>query len=356
VDDYSDQFSELVTLITSLPDISDQFNGASARAPVPTKFDIYRDGLLSLDKEIKVAKGAIEASDRPESIKEAFDRVINSNGFGFRAAIDAIQKLSLVKGHFNSKSLEKDLNDMLQAAIDNGTFNSSLNLGAVGTNPTLEGLFKQAFMHLNNNLATTVNKIVEVTKKDRILRFQIPVKENKKTTVTLIITKINEEDNVARELLNEEVAIVLPFYVRKRFEVVPVVNLVFQSNRQNFSIENDLVKSTPDDDAKFNIGAMALMNFASFGEFKEYGVGFGIGYSIQPGGKASSFFAIPSLSYKDIFRVGFGFGYNLSPVGLKNGAKVDAPLPSNISNIEDVIDYKRKPAAVFTFTIAGLKF
>src|SRR4030095_3946623 len=141
----------------------------------------------------------------------------------------------------------------------------------------------------------------------------------------------------------------------KRFEVVPVVNLIFQSNRQKFTLENGIVSSTTDDDAKFNIGAMALMNFASFGDFKEFGVGLGVGYSIEPGGKASSFFAIPSLSYKNIVRFGFGFGYNMSPVGLKNGAKVGAPLPDDITNIEDVVDYKRKLAAVFTISIAGIK-
>jgi hypothetical protein len=38
---------------------------------------------------------------------------------------------------------------------------------------------------------------------------------------------------------------------------------------------------------------------------------------------------------------------------LKNGTKVDAPLPPTISSIEGVVDYKRKPAAVFTIAILG---
>ena len=50
-------------------------------------------------------------------------------------------------------------------------------------------------------------------------------------------------------------------------------------------------------------------------------------------------------------RIGFGFGYNMTPVGLKDGATVGSALPSNISNIEDVIDYKRKPAAVLTLEV-----
>ncbi|MBG9376894.1 hypothetical protein I5907_11645 [Panacibacter sp. DH6] len=352
VDDYSDQFSELVKLITSMPEISDHFKGARI---APTTFNQYKTSLETLHGEIKTAKLAIQKSDQPESVKEAFDRSINNDGRGFRAAIETIQKISLDKGHFNSQTLEKDLNDMLETAIKDGSFNTDLNLGAVGSNPTLEGLFKEAFQHLNNNLASLVKQIIDVTKRDRIIRFQVPVKENKKTTVKLIITKVNDKDNIDRELLNEEVAVILPLYVRKRFEIVPIVNLIFQNNRQKFSVENNLVKSAPDNDAIFNIGAMALMNFASFGELKEYGVGFGIGYSLQPEGNASSFFAIPSLSYKSIIRVGFGFGYNLAPVGLKNGAYVGEPLPTNITNIEDVIDYKRKPAAVFTIAISGLK-
>ena len=106
----------------------------------------------------------------------------------------------------------------------------------------------------------------------------------------MVITKVNASDNIDRELLNEQVAVVLPLYVRNTFEIVPLVNLIFQSNRQKLSVKNGIVNNEPGDDAIFNIGTMALMNFASFGDFKEYGIGLGIGYSMQPGGKSSSFF------------------------------------------------------------------
>ena len=359
-DDYSDQFAELVKLINSLPDLSNAganpFTGSTsgtARGVGPTSFDTYKTYIDSLYKDLNDAKRFIETSDRPETVEEALKRINNNAGHGFRTAIANIQGLPSGKGRFNSRSLEKDLNDILKVAVSDNSFAASLNIAG---SASLQTMFESAFKGLNNQLATSVKEILKVTEKDRIMRFQIPVKENKQTNVKLVVTKINEEDNVDRELLNEEVATVIPFYVRKRFEVVPVVNLIFQSNRQKFNLENGVVRSTADDDAKFNIGVMALMNFASFGEFKEFGVGLGIGYSLQPGGKAGSFFAIPSLSYKDAIRLGFGFGFNLSPVGLKNGAKVDAQLPDNISNIEDVVDYKRKPAAVFTIAIAGLKF
>jgi len=368
VDDYSNQFSDLVKLLSSLPDFPVEVKNASvpgtqraiaARAGVPVVippspgFEDYSAVLVELDKQIKQANSFIETSDNPETVQEAFGRIVNSHGFGFRAAVYNIGTLPSKKGSFRSLTLEKDLNNMLEAAITDGSFDSKLNIGG---NATLLQLFKLAFQGLNSKLAGTVTQIRDLTKKDGVVRFQVPVKENKKTIVRLIIKKRTTDAEVVRETFDEEIATILPLYVRKRFEVVPVVNLIFQSNRQKFSVENNLVKSTPDDDAKFNIGAMALMNFASFGEFKEYGVGIGIGYSIQPDGTSSSFFAIPSLSYKSIFRVGFGFGYNLSPVGLKNGAAVDAPLPPNITNIEDVVDYKRKPAAVLSIAISGFKF
>jgi len=360
VDEYSNQFADLVKLITSMPEISNHFKSATgARAPASnrdsTKFDRYKACLLNLSGEIKSARATIKKSDHPETPQEAFDRKTNADGFGFRAAIENIQKISSEPGHFNSGTLEKDLNDKLQVAIDDSSFYTAFNLDGASTSPDLKALFIQAFQELNNNLATSIGKIVDITKQDKIIRFQVPVKDGKRTTVTLVVAKVNASDNVDRELLNEQVAVVLPLYVRKRFEVVPVVNLIFQGNRQKFSVKDGIVASEQDDDAKFNIGAMALMNFTSFGEFKEYGVGLGIGYSIEPGGSASSFFLIPSLSYKSIVRIGFGFGYNLSPVGLKDGATVGAALPANISNIDDVINYKRKPAAVLTIAISGLK-
>lgn len=353
-DEYTDQFAELVELITAIPDVSDNFKKAGARlGPIEDNFDKYKKALENLGKQIDEAKRIIKTSDNPETVREAFRREINTSGFGFRAAIDKLQKLPAIEANFNSPTLEKDLNKLLDATIGDPSFDTRMGLGS---NASLLEMFKQAFQNLNKSLASTITQFVDLTKKDRIVRFQIPVKENKKTTVRLIVKKKDDNASVTRELIDEEIAVIMPFYERKTFQVVPVLNLVFQSNHQKFVVEEGVVKSITDDDAKFNVGAMALMNFTSFGLYKEWGVGIGIGYSIQPGGKAGSFFAIPSLSYRDVVRIGFGFGYNLAPAGLKNGAKVDMPLPENITDIENVVDYKRKPAAVFTIAIAGLKF
>ncbi|WP_020532540.1 hypothetical protein [Flexithrix dorotheae] len=355
-DEYSNQFAELVTLINSLPDLANPGTNIFSQRIIPlaaTSFDIYQNYITQLDKDIKEAKKYIKISDQPETAEEAMKRIINDKGYGFRAAIFNIKSIPSDIARFNSESLEKDLNDILEKADADGSFVASLGLGA---NPTLKSLYKSAFMSLNKQLVSIVKDILKITEKARIIRFQVPVKENKQTNIKLIITKIKEDAKATREVINQEIATVFPLYVRKRFEVVPVVNLIFQSNRQKFSLENNLVVSKPDDDAMFNIGAMALMNFADFGENKEYGVGIGVGYSIEPGGRASSFFTVPSLSYKSIFRLGFGFGYNLAPVGLKNGATIGSPLPGNISNIDDVVNYKRKPAAFLTIAISGLKF
>lgn len=361
-DEYSDQFAELVKMINALPDLANPTSGPFGQRtvarllpgnPAETTFDKYNAIILALDSEIKSAKSYILLSDNPETLDEALRRVGNSSGYGFRSAVASIKILSSEKSHFNSKTLEKDLDDALEVAISDGSFSTALGIAA---NAPLQSLYKAAFKGLNKQLTGTINEIVKVKNKETILRFQIPVKENKQTKVTLIITKINDADATSRELINEEVATVMPYYVRKTFEVVPVVNLVFQSSRKKYAVEDNIITSSPDDEARYNFGVMALMNFASFGESKKFGVGLGVGYSLQANGKENSLFVMPSLSYKSIVRIGFGFGYNYAPVGLNDGAEVGSPLPSNISNIEDVIDYKRRPAAVLSIAISGLTF
>lgn len=109
VDDYSDQFSELVGLITSMPEISAQLDSRGARlAPGvdKKKFGEYETALKIVNNQIKKAKNVIKKSDKPELLKEAFDRVSNTNGFGFRAAIDEIQKILIHESGFNSKTLD----------------------------------------------------------------------------------------------------------------------------------------------------------------------------------------------------------------------------------------------------------
>jgi hypothetical protein len=354
VEDYSNQFSDLVKLLSAVPEFIgsvEPFYQKLAPIATPRKFDVYINILKNLHQQLKEVNSYINISDNPETINEALNGETNQNGYGFRSAVKKIESISNDKGNFGSSTLEDDLNNFLEDAIKDGSLDSILNRSG---DSEVISIYISTFKVFNKWLSEQVSKIKEVTKSNSVVIFKVPVKENIKTTVSLIIK--NKNTNSKRDIFDEKIVTVTPFYVRKRFEVVPVVNLVFQQNTQSFFIENNLVQSSPDDEAKFNIGAMALMNFASFGEQKEYGVGFGIGYSIQPNGNSSSFFAVPSLSYKNIVRVGFGFGYNLAPVGLKDGAKVGEPLPPNISNISDIIDYKRKLAAVFTISISGFSF
>jgi len=350
-DDYSDDFAELVKIIGNLPDL--QNAKAAAARVVATKFSNYVNSMKALSEEITEVNTAIQNSDQPETIDEALRRISNPSGYGFRSVIATIRNQDSKGGHFNSKSLKKDLTDALEAAIADSSFDTGLG---VAGNSALHNLYASAFRALNQQYISTVSEILKTAQKDLILRFQVPVKQDKKTTIKLVITKIKDEDTTVRELLNEDIAVIEPRYTRKRFEVVPVVNLIFQSNAQKYYVENKILKSSPDDEAKFNLGAMALMNIASFGDYKEYGVGIGIGYSLELEGKTNSIFILPSISYKNIVRIGVGFGFTSSPVGLKEGATVGMALPENISDIDDFIDYKRKTAAVISIAISGFKF
>ncbi|HWJ27090.1 MAG TPA: hypothetical protein VNS32_11140, partial [Flavisolibacter sp.] len=70
VDDYSNQFSELVKLVTSLPDVANHFKGA-ARAAGANAFNNYQDALTNLHDQIEEVKTAIQNSDIPETVTEA---------------------------------------------------------------------------------------------------------------------------------------------------------------------------------------------------------------------------------------------------------------------------------------------
>lgn len=60
------------------------------------------------------------------------------------------------------------------------------------------------------------------------------------------------------------------------------------------------------------------------------------------------------LSYKKSFGVGIGVGFSEYPGGLKSNAVVGDPLPSDIKDLEELIDHKRRVSGFITFSISGI--
>lgn len=309
-----------------------------------SKFATYQEFLNNLYSDISEAKNYIENSDNPESKSEALDYITNSSGKGFRAASDGIQSLA----SFKIDKLQEKLDDLLKKAVEDRSLYTSLSI----TTGDGEKIIEEAYKLLNKNFVTTIDQILKIAKEDRIIRFKVPVKENKRTEIRLVISKIDKKGS--RDLIDDELATVSPRYHRATLELVPVANVIYYGNRQKFIIDNDIVRSAPDDGFTFKVGTMLLYNVSSFGKYGEGAVSIGLGYNIPKKGVLDNLYLGSLISYKNIFRIGLGIGFNSYPAGLKDGAKVDQPLPANISNIDDVIDYQRKIAGFITISVSGL--
>ncbi|MBV9987424.1 MAG: hypothetical protein JO301_07075, partial [Chitinophagaceae bacterium] len=153
-DDYADQFSALVKMIMSAPEVTEALSTgrAAPRKAVATDFDLYWSALTKLSGQINAVKDQIQKSDAPESVKDAFD---GSTRHGFRAAAKKVDDQPRRKGDFNSPTLEKDLNDMLDAAIATRAFDTSFCL-TKGLDPVLCDRYLEAFRYMNASLASTV--------------------------------------------------------------------------------------------------------------------------------------------------------------------------------------------------------
>lgn len=359
-EDYADDFSEIVKLINALPDIESyvpaslvgkMVEARKAAKTEKTDFENYADYLKWVESRINIAKGYIQKSIKAESFKEAVDGAFSVDGYGFNSAVRLIENIPIFNNvedsikrlnNFFEKTKEKDFFITMNAASDS---QKQLSLAA--------------FKSLNDQIVNALKGIVKIKEKDKVIYFKVPIKSGKQTNIRLIITPLDDSKK-GRDVYPDGISIatIKPFYSRKMFEVIsaPSFNLFLQSGINKFELENNLIKSSPDDDVKFALGGMAIVNFYPFGKYREFSLGGGLGYSRQLSGKSSAFFLMPTISYKSIIRFGCGVGYRTTPVGLKNGAIVGAPLPSNISNLEDVIDYKRRLAGVIMITISGFKF
>ena len=81
-----------------------------------------------------------------------------------------------------------------------------------------------------------------------------------------------------------------------------------------------------------------------------------LGYAISPRreDRFGNLFIGPLFSHKKSIRFGIGLGLTEAPDRLKDGILVGQPLPNNISDINDIIEYRDKLGFYLTLTITGL--
>lgn len=310
-------------------------------APKTTETSAYNAAINSLLGDINQAKKYLLESDNPESPEDALK--YNRTG-GYRKAIDNIKSMLTDKFKFNSNTILADLNELSDSAA-------------------LDKVEKEYFRLLNNALAAKVDDIkkqIDLNSAPAIWQKEFKVTDSAQKISLVISRNDTKMDNLVRDgSLKDfelEIGSVIPFYKRSVIELVPVANFIFSKGVREFYLDNDLVQTRMRTTTLTNAGMMLNVNFARFGESKEMSVGMGPGYKFNDKGDAFENLYLSALfSYKNYLRFGFGFGFAQVPAEqLKNGVKVGQALPSNISNLNDLIQYEEKPSMFLTISFTGL--
>jgi len=311
-------------------------------ATVQTNTNRYKNIIEQLTKDINQAKTYIINSDTPESIAQAlaFDPTV-----GFRKALTDINGMPNTQYRFNNANLLSDLNALADSAgVD-----------------TFE---KEAFKLLNSSLVEKINEIKKQTSfatTQTIWRQDFKISD-KSTQISIEIEKIDKNNNTLRRDGNASapfvinVAVVEPYFKRAILELVPVANITYAGDYNEFYLEDNIVKSRERSKTTINSGIILNVNIKRFGDTKEMAVGLGPGYKFNSQGNDFENFYLSALfSYKNFLRIGAGFGYSQVPTDeLKGGIQVGDALPADISDLNDLIQYKEKPSVFLTISFTGL--
>lgn len=317
-------------------------SGTAAFTAKTVETDQYKAGVNTLITDINLARDYIRESDKPEGPDDA---LVYRRTAGLRQALDKIAAMSNAQFHFHNSNLLNDLNGASDKA-------------------SVDEVEKEAFRLLNSSLVQKVNEI----KKNTDPQTTVTIWQNEfkvtdtATKITLLINKIDKNNatlirdgNGATEF-PLEIATIIPYYKRATLELVPVANFIFSRNVREFYLENNIIQNRLKPKTTVSPGVVLNINFANFGETKEMSVGIGPGYKFNSKGDGfENFYLSTLLSYKNFLRIGLGVGFAQFPMyELKGGGKVGQPLPTNISNLNDLIEYEEKASGFLTIAFTGL--
>jgi len=345
--------TELLAAINALPDLQQKAaDGSKVFRPAPpvpaTALQRYQKVISDLSAEIKDVKSKILMSDQPESKEEALTGALAVNGY--RMAVQYIKLRPVGKGHFNSPTLEADLKEYLDAALQDPALTQ--NVAAAETDRVTE-VYAESFTLLDQKLVETINAIKKASNADPVIRFELPFTD-KNLKVRLIVKKKDPNTNVERMEFDKLICVMIPEFDRNVVELVPVVNLSYASGVPEFSVKDGVIVKGQADGFKFRVGAMLLYNFLHWGKFKEGSWGAGIGYNAPQKDVWNSFYLGSMISYRSQFRFGAGVGFSSYPWQLKENYAEGNALPSNIKNVEDIVEYRRKLSFFISFAISGI--
>jgi hypothetical protein len=311
-------------------------------------YDQYNGAIKTLIDDIKLAQQIIDGSDVPELEEPALH---GDRAAGLKFAMDQILgkvqpggklQLSDAQYRFRSPTLANDLTELMNK---------------------IEGLDETIMSALKLLNSSLVQKVNDLKKSMSDIKTEIDsefIVADKTTKVLMSISAVDPKNgNLARPLTKPEapmeIVTIVPDFKRSPLELVPVGNFLFAKDVKEFYIENGLLQSRLNNKITFESGVVLNINLFPIGPSKEMSASAGLGYKISPNSNAfENLYFSTLLSYKDFFRVGLGFGFASFPNNLKNGIIEGQAMPSNVENIEDIIEYKEKPTAFLTIAFSGL--
>ena len=328
----------ITDLLTTFNTIISTRTGAAAFTTITND---YKNAINNIINDINDVKKYICQSDKPELPEEALKY---SRTGGFRFALDKIEGMPSSQFRFNNSTLLSDLNNLSDKA-------------------GIDEVEKEAFKILNSSLVEKVNQLKKQTSiqsTQTIWQKEFKVSDSAQK-ITIIISQLDKSNNTLMRDGNGkdfelEIGTVIPYYKRSVLELVPVANFIFSKDVREFYLDNNIVQARMKATTTTNAGVVLNVNLARFGEAKEMSVGVGPGYKFNSTGNAFENLYLSTLfSYKNFLRIGFGFGFAQFPKDeLKNGVKIGQALPSNISNINDLLQYEEKPSAFLSISFTGL--
>lgn len=300
---------------------------------------LYLEQLQALSNEISEAKLIIQRSDQPGTVSNILDKNFAA---GFVWATNELKNLSF----FTNAGLETEVR---QWKTDLGSTAHGFRAGNA-----LDELQREIFAKYGEALLLSAKEIKAAYSDavPSVIRYSFTVRD---TIQEISLSIKNKSESVrGREVGDKVITVaIVPHYKRAKLEFLPIGTLAYTRSALKFSVREGVIVQEEDEQFKFRSGGVLNFNFLNWGERKRYALGAGIGFAIA-NNDLDNIYGSLMLSYTKWVRIGIGFGAANVPSYLKNGLQVGEALPANIADIEDVIGYRKKPAAFLMFVIPGL--
>lgn len=288
----------------------------------------YLNAIQELKVDIETVKKIIEESDDTKENIPFYIRKIKA-------------EVSSNKNRFLDDELKKHLDETLKSNFK-------------PTGPEQE-IVLDAFLAQAKYYSDVVSDIRKIL--DRKHSFSVEYKISRKTMVIAVIASPLKGVKAERDVDTIATIIIRP-YITSSWELLPTANFVYTESGKKYGVEDGKITQRPGESVTPKLGMFLVRNIWNWGASKEIRTGIGVGFALKPTKDQKildNLYAGYFVNMYDQLRLGFGVGWAQVPSGLNTGVVGEA-LPKDVSNIDDITSFSRKPAAFLSITLFGFEF